>query len=799
MIVCKFGGSSISSADNIKKVKTIILEKLSNQKTKQVLTVFSAFGSTTDQLIKAGKVASEGNQEYKNILNNIIDDHNKIVEELFNSKKEYMEFVEPIYTKINEILLGIYYLKDFSNKNSDYLLSFGEHLSNQIIFNYFKRVLNYKVEFIDSSEYILTDYNYGNAKLIESTTVTNIQKLKDLEFELLVVPGFISKNESGFQTTLGRGGGDYTAAIFGAALDATVVEIWTDVNGIMSSDPRIVKNSMTIDNISYNEMMELSHYGANVIYTPTILPLYNKKIPIIVKNTFNPEHKGTLIDIENNKDDKIATAISNIKDVTMIKIYGNYLIGNVGFSSKLFSLFSSNHINIIMISQSSSEHSIYVIINKNDFDVAKFELNRKYEEQINKGDVILKFWNDKSVLSIETNKNENIIEISARIYPILKKYRIKVYTQITSDHNICLIIDKKFLEPIQMLIHDEVFFQQKSVNVILVGVGLVGKELIEQINNLNNINIICVANSKKMLYNESGLLLENITEKLIEEGVEYKMEDIIQKSIDCKLFNKVFIDCTSSEHIYSNYQRLLKHHVSVVTPNKKANTTDYSLFDTLYKYPNYKYETTVGAGLPIIDTIKNMIKNGDKIIKVEAILSGTLSYIFNTYSMTSYSFLEIVQMAQNLGFTEPNPKDDLNGMDVVRKILIISRLTGLKFELNDVKNKVFLSDDCLNASTTEEFYDKLNIYQHELDKVKEYAKQNNKVIKHVATLENGKAVVGLVEIDKSHPFYSLQGSDNMVIITSNYYNKNKLIIRGPGAGAAVTAAGVISDIYQSLE
>ena len=795
MIVCKFGGSSISNSQNIKKVKNIIDDKL---KSNRVAVIFSAIGKTTDNLIIVGKIAAEG-KEYKDMLNDIFNLHKEIINELLGPNDKIKDLIESIFKNITDICLGIYYLKDFSNKNSDYLMSFGEKLSNLIIYQYLKEnIKNKNIKLVDSTEYIITDYNYGNAKIIESKTVDNLQKLKDEEYNLLVIPGFISKNESNFITTLGRGGGDYTAALVGANIDASVVEIWTDVNGIMTSDPRIVKNSLTIKNIGYNEMMELSHYGANIIYTPTILPLYNKKIPIIVKNTFEPEHPGTKIDFNNKNNDNIATAISNIKNVTMIKIYGNYLIGNIGFSSRLFSLFSSSNINIIMISQSSSEHSIYIIINEKDYETAKFELNREYEKQINKNDVILKFWNDKSVLSIETNDNNNITEISARIYPIFRKYNIKIYTQITSDHNICLILDRKYLDPIQILIHDEIFFQKKSVNVILIGVGLVGKELINQIEKLDNINVIGVANSKKMYYNESGIKLDNINEELEKNGYKYSIEDIIDKSIECKLFNKVFIDCTSSENLYQHYQKLLDNFVSVVTPNKKANTSNYSLFETLSSYPNYKYETTVGAGLPIIDTIKNLIKNGDKITKVEAILSGTMSYIFNTFSNTNDSFLEVVKMAQQLGFTEPNPKDDLNGMDVVRKILIISRLTGLKLEMSDIENRTFLSDECLNSETTQDFYKNLEEYQEKINLLKLNASNNNKVIKHVATLEDKKATVGLVEIDKTHPFYSLQGSDNMIIITSNYYNKNKLIIRGPGAGASVTAAGIISDIFLSL-
>jgi aspartokinase/homoserine dehydrogenase 1 len=800
MIVCKFGGSSVENSASIVKVKNIILKKL--KKYNKLVLVFSAIGKTTDRLLEIGNYASDRNildNNYDSLINKLIEKHSNIIDNLIIKDKDIvLDKIGKYYSKLKEICMGIFYLKDFSDKNCDLLLSYGEKMSNLIIYYYLKQEINdKKIDLMNSQDYLITDYTYGNANVIDSKTSNKFKEINVTNYEIMIFPGFISKNDSEYITTLGRGGGDYTAALIGANMNAELVEIWTDVDGIMTSDPRIVKNAIPIKNISYNEMMELSHYGANIIYTPTILPLYNKKIPIIVKNTFKPDYDGTRIDFETHNVNKIATAISNIRDVTLIKIYGNYLIGNVGFSSNLFSLFSNNNINIIMISQSSSEHSIYVVINKKDTEVAKYQLSYSYQKQIKLNDVILEFWDNKSVLAIETNNYDNITEILARIYPIFRKYHIKIYAQTNSDHNICLILDRKYLNPIQNLVHDEVFFQKKSVNVLLVGVGLVGTELVEQIKKLDNINIIGIANSKKLIYNELGLDLENVNNQL-DNGDDYDLKDLIEKIIECKLFNKVFIDCTSSELIYNNYQKLLNNFVSVVTPNKKANTTNYQFFEKLVSYPNYKYETTVGAGLPVVETIKNLIKNGDKIIKVEAILSGTMSYIFNTFSNCDESFLDVVKKAQELGFTEPNPKDDLNGMDVVRKILIISRLTGLKLEISDIKNENFLSKECLESKSTEDFYVALEKYQENINKIKTNAQIQDKVVKHIATLENNKATVGLVEIDKSHPFYSLQGSDNMLIITSNYYNKNKLIIRGPGAGASVTAAGIISDIFLSI-
>ena len=788
MYICKFGGSSLSTYDNILKVVDIIISKKC-----KLIVVFSAIGKTTDKLIQLGKKAENKDDTYTDLINELKLEIYQIVEKL--SIIEIKKDIEKEFDKIKDICKGIYYLKDFNKKTCDYLTSFGELLTNFIIFKYLEKVSDKKVKMIDSTDYIVTDNNFGSANIIEEKTKEKIEKLKYLEYDYLIIPGFIGKNELNNITTLGRGGGDYTAAIFGSYLDVDFVEIWTDVDGIRTSDPRIVKNTDTLDNISYNEMLELSHYGANVIYTPTILPLYKKNIPLYVRNTFNPEFKGTKIDFSNDNIDKIATAVSSIENVTLIKIYGNYLIGKVGFSGNLFSLFSNYNINIIMISQSSSEHSIYLVINQNDYKLVKIELEKNYIKQIDNKEMYIDFYNDKSILSIETNKLENIVNISSKIYPIFKKYKIDIYTQITSDHNICLVLDRVNLKPIQVLVHDEIFFKEKSINILLLGYGLVGKELVNQFNKLKNINIVCIANSKKLIYNENGINLDEIN---LENGDNYILEDIIEKFVKCKLFNKVFIDCTSSELIYSKYQYLLNNFISVVTPNKKANTTNYNFFKTITSYPNYKYETTVGAGLPIIDSIKNIMNNGDNIIKVEGILSGTLSYIFNEFSKTNKSFLEIVKNAKKLGFTEPNPKDDLNGMDVVRKILIISRLIGLNLEISDIDNKKFISNECLNSNDENDFFKHLENCQESLQNMKNNAIKNNKIIKHVAVIENKKVSVSLKEFDCNHPFNSLDGSDNMLIITSNNYNENKLIIRGPGAGASVTAAGIISDVYLSL-
>jgi bifunctional aspartokinase / homoserine dehydrogenase 1 len=794
MYVCKFGGTSLGDSNKIRNVITIVKDKLkSNDK---LILIFSAIGRTTDDIINLGNMA-KNNLDYNETVDLLFNKHKKIVNELMITDTNYIiNKINFIFEEIKLLLLGISCLKDFNKKTSDKLLSYGEKLSFLIIGSFIKKDIDKNILMIDSSKYITTDSNFGNANVLIDKTNEKFKKIKTEDFDIIVTSGFISMNEMNDPTTLGRGGGDYTSAIFGSCFEVNKVEIWTDVDGIMTSDPKIVKNAEKIDSISYNEMMELSHYGANVIYTPTILPLYNKKIPIIVKNTFNPKMEGTIINFNKNERNEIATAISNIKNVSLVKVYGNYLIGKVGFSGNLFTLFSNNMINVIMISQSSSEHSIYIAIYESDSIKAKYNLEKTFYHQINNNEMIVQIQDNKSIIAIETNNCNNILDISAKIYPIFKKYNVPIYTQNTSDHNVSIALDRKHLISIQNLIHDEIFNHKKYINVLLVGVGLVGSELIEQIKNHDNIKVIGIANSKKILYDSNSIDINNYN---IENGEPYTLYDIIDKFVDLKVFNKVFVDCTSSEIIYPQYLKLLDNNISVVTPNKKANTTNYKLFDKLRYYNNYRFETTVGAGLPIVDTIRNLINNGDRITKVEAILSGTMSYIFNTFSETDDSFLDVVLNAQKLGYTEPNPKDDLNGMDVMRKILIIARLSGLKLEMSDVHNNIFLSKECIESETTEDFFSNLKLYQNNINKLKEEASSRNKVIKHIATLQDGVASVGLQEIDTSSPFYYLNGSDNMLIITSNYYHTNKLIIRGPGAGASVTAAGVLSDILVSVD
>ncbi len=794
MIVCKFGGSSISTSDKIINTSKILLDKLQKNK---VTCVFSAMGQTTNNIIKCAEASINQNEkEYNILLENIKSYTLNIMENIFNEEnyKYLLNDITNIFIEIDSICRGIYHLRYLNDKIKDKLISYGEILSTIIIFKYLENNFpKIKISLLDSRKFIKTNSNFGNASPYFKKTENIIQSFykENSDINLFIVPGFISTDLDDNTTTLGRGGGDYTAAIFGHCLNSEIVEIWTDVNGIMSCDPRKVIKAFNIPKISYREMLDLSHYGANVIYTPTIMPLYKKKIPILIKNTNYPNNSGTEIHYNTQKRNSIATAISTIEDISLFKISGEYLIGNIGFSGKLFSRFSKNNINITMISQSSSEYSIYVVVYQKDFDKTMKMLHNYYGENIAENKINILSYTDKSIISIVTDNQSNILKISNIIFPLFENKNIYIYTQNASDHNICLIIDRKNIDRALNMIHNNLFFNDNK-NIFIVGTGLVGTELINQLKLIDTCQLILVANSKKYNFNLDGI---NDFKKELENGFKSDIENIITDILELNLPNSIFVDCTSSEKIFPYYKKLLKNNISVVTPNKKANTNNYNIYKELTIFNNYRFETTVGAGLPIVHTINNIKNSGDKVLKIEAILSGSLSYIFNTFMNTDKFFSEVVKEAQLLGYTEPNPRDDLEGSDVVRKILIITRLLGFKFEMEDIINEKFLSNECLNSDDKSEFLYNLELMNDFMENKKKNAKDTNLKIKHIALFKDDKVKVKLLNIDKEHPFYNLSGSDNMIIITTEYYKKNPLIIRGPGAGAKVTASGIISDIF----
>ena len=792
MIICKFGGSSIDSSDNIINVCQIIRKKLIEHR---ITCVFSAFGNTTNIILNCAQACLNTNiQNYITSLDKLRLYTFDIINALFKDKNLTIitEKIEKVFKKMNNICKGIYYLKDLNDKTKDRLLCYGEIISSTILYHYLKQNVAHSIKLLDSRSVIKTNSNYGKALPNYHETNKLINQAFHDNINLFIAGGFISSDSNNNPTTLGRGGGDYSAAIYGHCLNCKQVEIWTDVNGIMTTDPRKVSIAFTIPKISYQEMLDLSHYGANVIYTPTIMPLYKKKIPILIKNAKYPNNHGTEIHYNISHRDTLATAVSSIEKISILKIFGEYLIGNIGFSGKLFSIFSKQNINITMISQSSSEYSIYIVIYQKDYSNAIHMLNQYYEKIIKRKLLTINSNIDsRSIISIVTHSQKNILSISNIVYPLLKSNNINIYAQTTSDHNISLIVDRCYIDKILTMIHNHLFLNKKR-NLFIIGTGVVGKELIKQLINIGTCNIVLIANSKKYLLDINGVC---DYETKIQNGPETNIEHIINNIIDLNLPKSIFIDCTSSESIFPFYNKLLERNIGVVTPNKKANTCNYAIFNTLIKYNNYKFETTVGAGLPIIHSIKNLQNCQDTVIKIEAILSGSLSYIFTTFMNNDKSFSDIVKEAQNKGFTEPNPLDDLIGADVARKMLIITRLLGFNYEMNNIQNDIFLSENCLSSKCCQDFLCHLETMNDNMNEKKEYAIENSLKLKHVAILENNKVHIKLLYVNQDHPFYNLQGSDNMIMITSEFYKHNPFIIRGPGAGAQVTASGIISDIF----
>lgn len=792
MIICKFGGSSISNSENIINVCEIIRKKSATHK---ITCVFSAFGNTTNIILNCAEACLKKDIEsYITILQELKTYTFNIINNIFNTNEtsELFDKINSIFKKMNNICKGIYYLKDLNDKTKDRLLCYGEIISSTIIYHYLNKNVSQSIKLLDSRHIIKTNSNYGKACPNYHKTNKLVKKYFHDNIDIFVVAGFVGSDLDNNTTTLGRGGGDYSAAIYGHCLNSKQVEIWTDVNGIMSTDPRKVSIAFTIPKISYREMLDLSHYGANVIYTPTILPLYKKKIPILIKNAKYPDNPGTEIHYNTTNRNTLATAVSTIEKISVIKIFGEYLIGNIGFSGKLFSIFSKQNINITMISQSSSEYSIYLAIYQKDYSNAMNTLNQYYEKIIKRKLLTITCNIDnKSIISIVTPSQKNILAISNIIYPLFKMNNIDIYTQTYSDNNISFIVKRNKINKILTILHNHLFLKSKK-NLFIIGTGVIGNELIKQLNKIDSCNIVLIANSKKYLMDITGV---KDYETNIQNGNETNIENIINTVINLNLPDSILIDCTSSESIYPYYKDLLDINIGVVTPNKKANTTNYTLFKELSKYKNYKYETTVGAGLPIIHTIKNIIHSHDSVLKIEAILSGSLSYIFSYFMNNNETFSNVVKKARELGFTEPNQLDDLIGADVARKMLIITRLLGFKYEINEIQNDVFLSEKCLSAKNPEDFLQYLETMNNDMNEKKTYAIQNSLKIKHVAVLQDNKVHIKILYVNEQHPFYNLQGSDNMIIITSNFYNNNPLIIRGPGAGAQVTASGIISDIF----
>lgn len=810
MKVLKFGGTSVGTVESLKAVLSIV--KKAYDANEKPLVVLSAMSGVTNLLTQLAEDAAAG-KSFSDGLKLLEEKHFAVVKELLSVK-----FQNPVFTKlklffneIEDLLQGIFALKELSNQSKDLVVSYGERCSNYM----FSKVMEQYIPeslFIDASHYVKTDSNFGNAHLNEALTEQLVKSLYLTHGDkLLFVTGFIGSNENGRITTLGRGGSDYTAAIFGSILNATAIEIWTDVNGMLTADPRIVKKAFSLPVLSYTEAMELSYFGAKVIYPPTMIPAFLKKIPIVIRNTFEPDFAGTVIQFDSGKTALPIKGISSISDISVINLSGSGMIGKSGFSGRLFTLLAREQINVVLITQSSSEHSITFAVNPSEAKRAIQLIEIEFELEIEANKLIIPAVEENlSVLAIVGENMKRTPGMSGRLFAALGRNGINVraIAQGSSEYNISVIIGKEDLAKALNAVHDAFFAElKKTLYVFNIGTGNIGATLFKQLENQHDflldkndieIKVVGISNSRKMLFNTEGVDLKNWSVELEENGTEADLALFIEKMKALNLPNCVFIDNTASKLPSTYYEAIFKANISVVTCNKIANSGKYeqykTLRDTAHKHGvDFFYETNVGAGLPIVRVLKDLMLSGDRIVKIEAILSGTISYIFNNFKGDA-SFFNVVKQAQELGYTEPDPRDDLGGIDFMRKMLILARDAGYMVEAEDVDLGAILPEACLKAETVDSFYAELQNQNAYFEEMKKKAEQERKVIRYIGKLEDGKVSIAIQFVDENHPFYALSGSDNIISFTTERYKERPLVVKGPGAGAEVTAAGVFADL-----
>ena len=811
MQVLKFGGSSVANAANISKVIAIIKEKLKTDKT---IVVVSALGGITDILLQCSKLAADGDEAYKEKLKEAEQRHLQAAKELIpvTEQSGTLSQVKKLCNEIEDICNGIFLLGELSERTKDRIVSYGEILSSQIIAAALKIELG-ACEWKDSREIIITNSNFGAAAVNFNVTNQKISGYFSTSVaSLFILPGFISADTNGTNTTLGRGGSDYTAAIVAAAVNATVLEIWTDVSGMMTADPRLVTNVKIIPQISYQEAMELSHFGAKVIYPPTIQPVMNKGIPTWIKNTFAPQDHGTVIQKDTLRNGNSISGISSINNITLLSLEGSGMVGIPGFSKRLFEALAAKKINVILITQSSSEHSICVGIETVNADEAKKTIDEAfaYEIETKKVDPLI-VEKGLAIIAVVGDNMKSHTGISGKMFANLGRNGINVraIAQGSSERNISAVIGANDVKKAINVLHEE-FFETvyKEINLFIAGVGNVGSRLVAQIQqqqqyllqNLHlKINVAGLANSKKMLFTEEGIDLHT-WETLLANGQPMQMEDFIQTILSKNLRNTVFADVTANEQVANCYDELLQKSISVVACNKIACSSSYGYYKKIKNLARefnaqFLFETNVGASLPIIGALNDLLRSGDKVHKMQAVLSGTLNFVFNNYDGKK-TFASVVRQAQDEGYTEPDPRLDLSGKDVMRKIMILIREAGEHIEMENIKNNSFMPAPCMEGSV-EDFYRSMETHEAHFKKLYDEAAAAGKKLKFVATYENGKASVGLQHIDPQHDFYHLYGKDNIVLFYTDRYIDQPLVIKGAGAGAAVTASGVFADIIRA--
>lgn len=804
MKVIKFGGTSVGSVDSLKKVKEIV-----ESQQEKVIVVVSAFSAVTDQLYAISQMAADGKDAYLNELEKLKERHIKTMQVVVlpENLAKVSETVNMLFQDLTNIFRGVFLICDISPKVVDIIVSYGECLSSLIVANSIRTAKHF-----DSREFIRTTAQFGKHIVDFELTNNLIRAGFAQQPQISVCGGFISKDKNtGNITNLGRGGSDYTAAILAAALHASSLEIWTDVDGFMTADPRIIDTAYTIEHLSYTEAMELCNFGAKVIYPPTIFPAFHNNIPILIKNTFNPDARGTYISREQaGEKSKAIKGISSINDTALITVQGLGMVGVIGVNYRIFRALAKNGISVFMVSQASSENTTSIGVRNADAELAVDVLRGEFASEISQGE-INDIFAEKGLATIAI-VGENMKRtpgIAGKLFGTLGRNGINVIAcaQGASETNISFVTDSKSLRKALNVIHDSFFLSEYQVlNLFVVGTGTVGGSLLEQIrlqqptlmkNNGLKLNVVGIATEKRNMFNREGIDLTDIRRRIKEEGQPSNIEIVKNEILQMNIFNPVFVDCTASADVADMYETLLQNNISVVAANKIAASSDYKNYEKLKNLARsrgvkYLFETNVGAGLPIINTINNLINSGDAILKIQAVLSGTLNFIFNTLSQ-DIPFSKSIQMAKEARFAEPDPRIDLSGKDVIRKLVILAREAGYEVEQTDVEKNLFMPDKYFEGSL-ENFWSTVSELDAEFEEKRKKLASQGKRWRFVATMDKGKCDVALREVDSTHPFYELQGSNNIILITTERYNEYPMMIKGYGAGASVTAAGVFADI-----
>jgi aspartokinase/homoserine dehydrogenase 1 len=810
MQVLKFGGTSVANAENINKVIAIVQQVMQRGKT---IVVVSALGGTTDSLLQSGALAAAGDEKYKELLQALEQRHLEAVKTLIpvTRQSSVLSWVKQRCNEIEDICNGVFLLGELSTRTKDRIGSYGELLSSRIISD---RLNASGVEnaWVDSRELIRTDSHYGHAAVDFAQTNKLCADYFSLAPQnLFIVPGFVARDSNGNATTLGRGGSDYTAAIMAGAVNAKLLEIWTDVSGMMTADPRLVKHAKILPHISYQEAMELSHFGAKVIYPPTIQPVMSKNIPVWIKNTFEPDHHGTLIDPETVTNGSNIRGITSINKIALLSLEGPGMVGIPGFSRRLFEALASEQINVILITQGSSEHSICVGIDDALAAKARQTVDKAFSWEIETGKVEpLVVENGLAIVALVGDNMKSHPGISGKMFGAIGRngVNVRAIAQGSSERNISAVISAADVKKAINVLHEE-FFETtyKQINLFVAGTGNVGGKLMAQLKQQQQwlqdqlrlqVRVVGMANSRKMVFNDEGIDLTHWKEAL-DKGESMDLQGFVDIIRSKNLRNAVFADVTANDRVAQVYDQLLSKSISVVACNKVACSSSYDYYKKLKDLAReyncfFQFETNVGAGLPVIGTLNDLLRSGDVVNRIEAVLSGTLNFVFNNYNGKK-TFAEVVKQAQEEGYTEPDPRLDLGGTDVMRKIMILAREAGERLEMEDIANSSFMPPSCMQGSVAD-FYSEMSKQEKHFKEIYEQAEKSGKKLKFVARYENGKAAVGLQHVDPQSDFFHLYGKDNVVLFYTNRYVDQPLVVKGAGAGAEVTASGVFADIVR---